>query len=167
MNKKVLIIDDDIDVVNVYKAVLEKEGYSVLVAHNKKIGYIICREQKPALIILDVMMTTHYEGFEFKKELQENAELKKIPVVIQTSIEVLTTSDALKESIQEMAHEFRKNPELKDLRVLLIKNLANNLLGVDYMDEYGINNYFEVEGFLKKPVKAVQLLAEVKRLLAK
>jgi CheY-like chemotaxis protein len=165
MKKKVLIIDDDIDVINVYKAVLQKEGYVVLSAHNKRSGLNICREEYPDLIILDVMMTTHYEGFELKKELHEDAVLKNIPVIIQTSIDVLTTTDGQKESIRDMAYEFRKNPEFKDLQVLLIRNLANNLLGVDYMNEDGVNIYFEVEGFLRKPVKAANLLAEVHRFL--
>jgi CheY-like chemotaxis protein len=165
MKKKVLIVDDDIDVINIYKAVLEKEGYAVLTAHNKKTGLAISKDQKPDLIILDVMMTTHYEGFELKKELQDDPELKKIPVIIQTSIDVLTTSDGQKESIRDMAYEFRKNPEFKDLQVLLIKNLANNLLGVDYMNENGMNVYFEVEGFMRKPVKAANLLSEVHHFL--
>jgi hypothetical protein len=78
---------------------------------------------------------------------------------------VLTTSDGQKESIRDMAYEFRKNPEFKDLQVLLIKNLANNLLGVDYMNENGMNVYFEVEGFMRKPVKAANLLSEVHHFL--
>jgi CheY-like chemotaxis protein len=163
MKKKILIIDDDIDVINVYKAILEKEGYTVLTAHNKKTGLNVCRVEMPALIILDVMMTTHYEGFELRKELQEDAQLRNIPVIIQTSIDVLTTSDGQKESIVDMAYEFRINPDFKDLQVLLIKNLANNMAGVDYINENGKNIYFEVEGFLRKPVKAANLLAEVRR----
>ena len=167
MNTKILIIDDDIDVVNIYETVLKREGYQIFSANNKKEGIKTAREQKPGLIILDVMMTTQYEGFELKKELAADAELKNIPVIIQTSLDVLTTTDRQKESIQDMAREFRKDPNFKDLQVLLIKNLANGLMGVDYMNEEGKSVYFEVDGFLRKPVNAGKLLEEVQRLMKK
>ena len=167
MNTKILIIDDDIDVVNIYETVLKREGYQIFSANNKKEGIKTAREQKPGLIILDVMMTTQYEGFELKNELAADAELKKIPVIIQTSLDVLTTTDRQKESIQDMAREFRKDPNFKDLQVLLIKNLANGLMGVDYMNEEGKSVYFEVDGFLRKPVNASKLLEEVQRLMKK
>jgi len=167
MNTKILIIDDDIDVINIYETVLKREGYKIFSAINKEAGVKTAREQKPGLIILDVMMTTQYEGFEMKKDLDADIDLKNVPVIIQTSIDVLTTTDRQKESIQDMAREFRKDPSFKDLQVLLIKNMANGLMGVDYMNEAGKNVYFEVDGFLKKPVNAGKLLAEVERLLKK
>lgn len=167
MNTKILIIDDDIDVINIYESVLKRDGYQIFSANNKKEGIVAAREQKPGLIILDVMMTTHYEGFELKKELASDPELKKIPVIIQTSLDVLTTTDRQKESIQDMAREFRKDPGFKDLQVLLIKNLANGLMGVDYMNDAGQSVYFEVDGFLRKPVNAGKLQEEVQRLMKK
>ncbi|MFW5886498.1 MAG: hypothetical protein ACOCUL_01955, partial [Bacteroidota bacterium] len=97
----------------------------------------------------------------------QDPDFKKIPAFIQTSIDVLTTTDGQKESIQAMAREFRKDPKFKDLQVLLINNLINDLKGVDYVNEEGESIYFEVDGFLKKPVDANQLKSEVKRLLEK
>ena len=167
MKTKVVIIDDDIDVINVYKAVLKKDLFDVFTANNKADGLKICRAQVPHIIILDVMMTTHYEGFEMKRELEADANMKNIPVLIQSSIDVLTTTDGMKDSIQDMAREFRKDPDFKDLQVLLIKNLANGLMGIDYGDEEGKNVYFEVDGFLRKPVKAETLLNEIDRLAKK
>jgi CheY-like chemotaxis protein len=165
MAKKILLVEDDVDVVSVYKAILEKAGYSVISAPNKKDGMELAKNENPDLIVLDVMMTTHYEGFEMKQELDKLAALKDVPVLFQTSIELVTTSDGQKESIQAMAREFRKDPQFKDLQVLLIKNLANGLNGVDYMDENGNPVYFEVDGFLRKPVTADQLLPEVQKML--
>jgi len=166
-NTKILIIDDDIDTINIYKAILEKENYQVFNASNKNEGIKIANEQLPDLIVLDVMMTTHYEGFELKQELDKNIKLNTIPVIFQTSIDLLTTSDAQKESIQEMARAFRNDPKYKELQVLLIKNLTNGLNGVDYLNEDGKNVYFEVDGFLRKPVKGDELLAEIRRLIKK
>lgn len=166
-NDKILIVDDDIDVVNMYKAILEKEGYRVIYALNKKSGMELAKAENPRVIVLDVVMTTHYEGFEMKLELEKDPDLKKIPVLIQTSVEVLTTTDGQKESIQEMAWEFRKDARFRDLQVLLIRNKTNGLNGIDYINEKGINKYLEVDGFLSKPVKAAELLPEVRRLLGK
>ncbi len=164
---KILIVDDDIDVISIYQAILIKEGYNVISASGLEAGLQKAREEKPDLIILDVMMTTHYEGFEMKIALDKDPFLREIPVLIQSSIDLLTTTDDQKESIQDMAREFRKDPEFKSLQVLLIKNLANGLNGVDYMDENNRNVYFEVDGFLRKPVTSEQLIPEVKKMLYK
>ncbi len=163
--KKILIIEDDLDVLNVYQAALEKENFRVETANNKKEGVQKAKTIKPDLFILDVMLTTHYEGFEIAQELNKDPEFKDVPKLIQTSVDVLTTTDGQKESIQDMAREFRKDPQLKELNVLLIRNTANGLQGVDYMDENGISHYFEVEGFLKKPVTAKTLIPEVNKVL--
>ncbi len=58
--KKVLIVDDDIDVITVVETILTHEGYEVISANNKKEGMEKIRSEKPDLAILDVMMTTHY-----------------------------------------------------------------------------------------------------------
>ena len=76
-SKKILIVDDDIDVINVIQTILEHEGYEVSSANNKKEGLEKAREIKPDLAILDVMMTTHYEGFELAKELTSDPDFKQ------------------------------------------------------------------------------------------
>jgi CheY-like chemotaxis protein len=91
-NKKILVVDDDIDVVAVIETLLENEGYEVISAHNKVDGVKKAKEEKPALAILDVMMTTHFEGFELAKELFDSPETKAIPRLMQTSIDVLETA---------------------------------------------------------------------------
>ncbi|MBN1183018.1 MAG: response regulator [Bacteroidales bacterium] len=166
MKKTIFLVDDDIDVIAMYKAFLEKEGYNVLTAYDSKTGIEAMKSNKPDLAILDVMMTYHYEGFDMRQKMSSDPAFKDIPVVFTTSIDLLITTDGQKESIQAMAHEFRKDPKFKDLDVLLIKNLSNGLSGVDYRSEGGKNVYFEVDGFLRKPVKAEELIPEVKRILA-
>lgn len=167
MKKTIFIVDDDVDIVAMYKTILEKEGYNVLTANDSKTGIPAIKNAKPDLAILDVMMTYHYEGFEMRQTMSSDVELKDIPVVFTTSIDLLTTTDGQKESIQAMAREFRTDPKFKDLDVLLIKNLANGLNGVDYKSEEGKNVYFEVDGFLRKPVKADALISEIASVLAK
>jgi CheY-like chemotaxis protein len=158
--KKILIVDDDIDVITVVNAVLTKEGYEVSSALNKNEGIEMLRSLKPDLAILDVMMTTPYEGFELAQEMLNNPEFKEIPFLIQSSIDILVTS---KLSVLEMAREFRKDPNFKDLQVLLVKNINDGTAGIDYKGEDGSTHWFPVAGFIRKPVEGAKIIEEVKK----
>ena len=159
---KILLVDDDIDIITVLQAILSKNGYNVITASNKTDGLRKLREEKPDLAILDVMMTTHYEGFELAKEITEDPSLKLIPIVMLTSIDVLITT---KPDVQAMAREFRRNPGFKDLHVLFVKDIVSNKAGIDYLNDKGENVWFPVDGFIKKPVEAGKILPEVRRLI--
>lgn len=161
-NKKILVVDDDIDVVAVIQTILENEGYQVVTAHNKVDGINKAVEEEPALAILDVMMTTHFEGFELAKEIFENPKTKNIPRLMQTSIDVLSTNSP---DVIGMAREFRKNPEYKELEVLLIEDAKTKKAGIDYRTQDGNNVWVPVDGFLAKPVDSKKLLPEIERLL--
>ncbi len=158
--KRILIVDDDIDVITTMKAILTREGYEVIPAMNKTEGMEKLRSEKPDLAILDVMMTTHYEGFELAQEMLNNPEFRDVPFLIQSSIDVLVTSKA---SVQEMAREYRKDPSFKDLQVLLVKNITDGSAGIDYKDEEGKSHWFPVRGFIRKPVEAKKILEEIKK----
>jgi CheY-like chemotaxis protein len=159
---KVLIVDDDSDVINVLMTILEHEGYSVHAAFSKAEALQIVSAVKPDIAILDVMMTTHYEGFELAKALNENPKLKGMPVIIQTSIEVLTTSNF---SVEQMAKEFRKDRRYKELQVLLIHDIISGEACIDYLDEKGNSVVVPVSGFVSKPVDSNNLLPVISRLL--
>jgi CheY-like chemotaxis protein len=160
--KKILIVDDDIDVITIIETILKKEGYTVISANDKVEGMKKIKEEKPDLAILDVMMTTHYEGFELAKEITDDPELQKIPVLMQTSIDILTTT---KPDVQAMAREFRKNPGFKDLHVILVKDVNSGSAGVDYLSEDGKSIWFPVDGFVRKPVDGKRIIPEIKRIL--
>ncbi|HQH18643.1 MAG TPA: response regulator [Bacteroidales bacterium] len=161
---KILLVDDDVDIIYVLQAILTKNGYSVITANDKIEGMKKLREEKPDLAILDVMMTTQYEGFEMAKEINDDPELKKIPILMQTSIDVLVTTNS---SVQDMAREFRKNPGFKELYVLLVKDIVSNNAGIDYLSENGKSIWFPVDGFLSKPVDVNKLIPEIEKILKK
>jgi CheY-like chemotaxis protein len=162
--KKILIVDDDIDVITVVKAILNNNGYEVVTANDKIEGIKKAWTDRPDLAILDVMMTTHFEGFEMAKELSENPEFNNMPVMMLSSIDILTTT---KPSVQEMAREFRQDPSYRELDVLLIKDIVSGNAGVDYRSEEGPSVWLRVDGFLRKPVEADKLISEIKHLLDK
>ncbi len=161
---KILIVDDDQDVIMVLEQILESEGYEVVSAYNKKEGLELALAEKPDLAILDVMMTTHYEGFEMAREFVDNPALQGIPTLMETSIEVLMTT---KPSVQAMAREFRSDPNYKELQVILIRDIVTGNSGIDYRAEDGRSIWVPVDGFIRKPVEKNRLMPEVERLLSK
>ncbi len=161
---KILVVDDDMDVITVLEQMLNNEGYEVISAFNKKEGIELAINEKPYLAILDVMMTTHYEGFEMAKEFVDNPVLQNIPTLIETSIEVLMTT---KPSVQAMAREFRNDPNYKELQVILIRDIVTGNSGIDYRAEDGRSVWVPVDGFIRKPVDKIRVLPEVQRILAK
>ena len=81
---KILLIDDDIDFVEATKTVLESKPYDVVVAYEGEEGLRKAREEKPDLIILDVIMPVK-DGFTAAEQLKGDPELSKIPVLMLTA----------------------------------------------------------------------------------
>ena len=83
--KDILIIDDDRDLVDTLRIVLESKQYEVRVAYDGKEGFGRIKEKLPDLIILDVMMATDTEGFDLAYKLQNMPEFRDIPIIMVTS----------------------------------------------------------------------------------
>ena len=81
---KILLVDDDKDFVEATKLVLESKPYDVIVAYDGDEGLAKARNEKPDLIILDVIMPVK-DGFSAAEQLKKDSELKKIPVIMLTS----------------------------------------------------------------------------------
>jgi DNA-binding response OmpR family regulator len=87
MNKsKILIIDDDVDLLASTKLFLESKNYIVETAINSKIGLGTLKTFHPDLIILDIMMDTNLEGFNFLNELKSDDNLKETPIIMSTGM---------------------------------------------------------------------------------
>lgn len=80
----ILIIDDDRDLVESIRIVLESRKYGVRTAYNGKEGFQKIQEKAPELIILDVMMATDTEGFSLAYKLRNNPAYKEIPIIMVT-----------------------------------------------------------------------------------
>ena len=87
MDKKayILVVDDDADILDTSRIILEKHGYEVQTAKDGQEAMRCMQERKPDLMILDVMMATDTEGFDLAYDLRENPEYKKLPIVMLTS----------------------------------------------------------------------------------
>ena len=83
---KILIVDDDADFAEVVRATLEAESFQVTCASDGAQGLARMREDKPDLVLLDVIMAHPTEGVDVSEEIREDPELRNIPVVMITSI---------------------------------------------------------------------------------
>lgn len=86
MSQKILLIDDDTDLVEMNRVFLAAQGYDVVCAYNGSEGLAKAQAEKPDLIVLDVMMTDVGEGFEVARELKNDAATKTIPIIMLTSV---------------------------------------------------------------------------------
>lgn len=84
MTNKVLIIDDDVDTLKLVGLMLERQGYEISVASNGTLGLAKAAEDKPELILLDVMMPD-LDGYEVTKRLRSNPTLAHIPIIMFTA----------------------------------------------------------------------------------
>ena len=123
MGKKILVVDDEPDVVTYLAAVLRDHGYETVEAYNgeEALGKVI--RDKPDVVTLDITMP-EMSGVRAYRMMKEDAILKSIPVIIVTGI----------------SHDFKQFIS-------------------------GRSQVPPPEGYLEKPVKPEDLLAEVKRLL--
>lgn len=86
MGERILIIDDDVDMVESEKLLLENSGYTVISAFDGTEGLRKAREHVPDLVILDVIMASPTEGFELARQLKEDPALSAIPILMVTSV---------------------------------------------------------------------------------
>ena len=83
---RILCIDDDKDILDTCEVVLQGQGHSVLTAANGKDGLAKALKEKPALIVLDVMMDDSTEGFTTAQNLRRNEATKHTPILMLTSV---------------------------------------------------------------------------------
>lgn len=86
--KRILVVDDDVQLVDTVKTLLESVGYKVSYAYQAKKGIKLAKAMTPDLILLDVMFAgpPGPDGFEVSRQLHKDPNLKDIPVIILTGV---------------------------------------------------------------------------------
>lgn len=82
--KIIMVVDDNPDIVTIVKTILEGKGYAVQCAYSGLEVFTCLEEQKPDLIILDIMMP-QMDGLEVLRRLKEVAATASIPVILLTA----------------------------------------------------------------------------------
>lgn len=85
MKKKILIVDDEPDIVSYLEMLLQDQGYDTVTAGNGNEALAAVRAEQPDLVTLDITMP-EASGTRFYKELRTDPELSQIPVIIVTAV---------------------------------------------------------------------------------
>lgn len=83
----VLVVDDDPDFVEITRMILDKEGYDVATAANGTQAWDTMMEEKPDIVLLDVMMSTTLEGVDLSRKMAADSKLKDVPIIMISSID--------------------------------------------------------------------------------
>lgn len=85
MPKKIVVIDDEQDILEIVKATLKTKGYHIHGANDGEQGWQLIKQQRPDLIICDLKMPK-MSGLELTRKLKASDELKDIPIIILSAI---------------------------------------------------------------------------------
>ena len=83
---KILVVDDDIDYLESTAAILEAKGYEVIAADNGKEGLEKARSEFPQLIIIDLLMNTVNDGYDFCLAIRSDRRFEETPLLMISSV---------------------------------------------------------------------------------
>jgi len=129
MAKRILVVDDELDMRTFITTLLETNGYKPLSAKDGIEGLETARKTKPSLIIMDIMMPKE-SGIDLYRELKNAPDLKDIPVIVLSAISKKTFFHSQEmldryrgETIPEPAAYIEKPPEPEELLEAVESNL--------------------------------------------
>ncbi|UCG38044.1 MAG: response regulator [bacterium] len=103
---KILVVDDEAFILNLMRNGLAEHGFEVVTADNGFEAILAVEEEKPDLIITDIMMP-RLTGLEFLKALKNNRETSRIPIIL---ISALDQADMVKEGLDLGAIDYITKP---------------------------------------------------------
>jgi DNA-binding response OmpR family regulator len=122
---KILIVDDDPDMVEAGRIVLEREGYSVESAPNFESGLAKLDEFEPDLLILDVMMEEADDGLRFARRARREG--KTLPIIMLTSVNRAMGIQIGKDEEMVPVDEFLEKPVDPNTLIMKVKTLLSTL----------------------------------------
>ena len=141
MSGKILVVDDESDSVSFLESVLEENGYDYVSANDGVEGLKLARQEKPILILLDLIMPEK-GGIMMFQELKADPEMRKIPVIVVSGISEVTGVD------------------FKDF---VIKQPDKG--GSENVGTTGDSRYTKPDAFMEKPIKPDELVGKIKEIL--
>lgn len=81
---RILLVDDEEPLLNLFTMALEELGYIVLTAHNGRDALVIAEREQPALIISDIMMPL-LDGQAMSRALRERDRTRNIPIILMSA----------------------------------------------------------------------------------
>jgi DNA-binding response OmpR family regulator len=117
LNKKILIVDDDVDFSEAMSSFLESHGFQVFRASDGGEGVKLAKAERPDLILMDVVMRERTEGFFTVQEIRHTPGLEKTPIFVLTSLYSVVPGFRVNPEASWLAHDafFAKPVDLTEL----------------------------------------------------
>jgi CheY-like chemotaxis protein len=141
MGKKILIVDDEADQRTFLSTVLEENRYASIGAKNGVEGLELLRQEKPDLVLLDLMMPKK-SGISMFQELRSDPNLSHIPVIVVTGVSEVTGVDF---------RNFMFKQPLRDEK--------------KFVETTGLTKYTIPDGYIEKPIDPDELIKIIKDVL--
>ena len=119
MSKKILVVDDDVSFVRLVERILQGAGYEVLIATNGLSALKTVRDDKPDLVLLDIMLPG-VDGFEICRRLRDTPDTAQVPVLIVSS---KSRESDKSEAFDVGANDFCGKPVKSEELLRLVKSL--------------------------------------------
>lgn len=84
MAKKILIIEDEVDIVRILEFRLKRSGYEIIIAVDGETGLCLAKEEKPDLILLNLLLPK-LPGEEVCRRIRQDENISKVPVIMLTA----------------------------------------------------------------------------------
>jgi CheY-like chemotaxis protein len=126
---KILVVDDEPDIVRVVVKIMESRGHDVITAPDGFIALELIQEEKPDVVILDLNLPK-MDGFEVCKRIKSDEATKDLPVVMMTAAYV-AVEDA-ERGTKLGADEYVTKPFLREV---LVHNVERLIPGLDQEDQ--------------------------------
>lgn len=118
---KILIVDDDPDIVAITGLHLKNAGYEIATAGSKEDCMKAIKAEKPDLLVLDVMMESEDDGITIAQELKKSGE--KFPIIMMTNVGNISGLDFGKDSEMVPVDEFMQKPVDPEELIKTVKEL--------------------------------------------
>ena len=126
MATKILIVDDDPDLVEAVTMILRSKKFEVVAAYNGKEGIEKVKTERPDLVVLDVMMPEK-DGYSVCKELKSDPQWSRIPILLLTAVvsHVPTTRFTQQMGMETEADDYIDKPVEPEVLVKRIEALLS------------------------------------------
>jgi len=82
---KILIVEDEPNLLELYRMALERAGFEVFTAVNGEVGFMLAKSNPPDLVLLDILMPK-VDGYEMLRRVKAEATTKNVPVIIFSNL---------------------------------------------------------------------------------
>ena len=125
--KKILLVEDDQGMRQLYQSVLSRAGFKVVLAENGKLGVEAAKSEKPDLILMDIMMP-EMNGVEALKMIKSDKQLSKTPVIMLTNV-ASGSLETAKETLNLGALSYIIKSDTEPKKLVELVNKTINLKG--------------------------------------